>query len=194
MAHLTIVRGLPGSGKSTYAQRVHSLHFEADQFFEDSKGNYKYDIKLIGVAHDWCYSNTVKALRYNIDCVVSNTFTKMWELERYLAIPTLLDNVSLSVVEMKTQFENVHGVPEDKLALMASRWEEIPQEWIDDGLQVTRIEKVDRDHLWIFDGVSMHNGEYWYNWYKCDRCGKRDWIASYGTPSQLLNGAPCTED
>ena len=143
MANLTIIRGLPGSGKSTYAQSVWGMHLEADQFFEDSEGNYEYDIKLIGVAHDWCYSNTVKALRYGIDVVVSNTFTKMWELERYLAIPTLLDGVSVSIIEMRTQYENVHGVPEDKLKLMASRWEKIPQERIDGGLSV---KIVDQEH------------------------------------------------
>lgn len=41
-----------------------------------------------------------------------------------------------------------------------------------------------KKHSWIFDGCSPHNGEYWY---KCTLCGEKDWIASYGTMSQLNN-------
>lgn len=37
-------------------------------------------------------------------------------------------------------------------------------------------------HNLIFDGLSPHNGEYWY---KCSICGQKDWIASYGTMQQL---------
>lgn len=33
-----------------------------------------------------------------------------------------------------------------------------------------------------YNGLSPHNGEYWY---KCKLCGKSDWIASYGTLDQL---------
>lgn len=38
-------------------------------------------------------------------------------------------------------------------------------------------------HNWKFDGISIHNNEYWY---KCELCGATDWIASYGTEDQLL--------
>jgi len=76
---LTLIRGLPGAGKSTYAQThfSKSLHFEADQFFELNNGEYKFDPALISCAHDWCYSNTVKALRWGYDVVVTNTFTQI---------------------------------------------------------------------------------------------------------------------
>jgi len=128
MPTLYLVRGLPGSGKSTYARTLPGLHFEADQFFENQYGDYKFDSKLIAVAHDWCYSNTVKALRYGFDVIVSNTFTKMWELNRYLEITTLLPDVFIEVIEMRTQYQNVHGVPEDKLKVMAARWEDFYRE------------------------------------------------------------------
>ena len=125
MTKLVIVRGLPGSGKSTYARSLQMAHYEADQFFELDWGEYKFDIKLIGPAHDWCYGNVVRALRTGHDTVVSNTFTQLWELDKYLAIPLLLDNVKVEVVEMKTQYESVHGIPEASFKRMADRWEEL---------------------------------------------------------------------
>jgi hypothetical protein len=38
------------------------------------------------------------------------------------------------------------------------------------------------EHNIVDNGLSPHNGEYWY---KCTKCGKSDWIASYGTLNQL---------
>lgn len=145
MAKLIIVRGLPGSGKSTYAETIlednpSAVHYEADQFFTKWPVGYSYDIRLISAAHEWCYSNVVRSLWQGSDVVVSNTFTKPWEMERYMGIPTIVDGVTVSVVEMRTQYENIHGVPVEKLKQMAARWEPIPQAWIDDGLKVEIVE------------------------------------------------------
>ena len=39
------------------------------------------------------------------------------------------------------------------------------------------------EHDWRDDGLDTHRGEYWY---RCARCGRADWIASYGTMDQLM--------
>lgn len=126
MPILTLVRGLPGSGKSTYAYKhVEAFLLEADQFFVDMVGNYAFDGRLLKIAHEWCYSQTVLLLRRKKDVVVCNTFTQLWEINRYLEIPNLLTDVEIHIVEMRTQYQNVHGVPEEKLKQMAARWEDI---------------------------------------------------------------------
>lgn len=38
-------------------------------------------------------------------------------------------------------------------------------------------------HDWKENGLDTHKGEYWY---KCEKCGARDWIASYGSMNQLM--------
>ena len=38
-------------------------------------------------------------------------------------------------------------------------------------------------HNWKFIGRSPHNWKYWY---KCEKCGASDWVASYGARDQLL--------
>ncbi len=53
---LVLIRGLPGSGKSTMAKDLATqgyLHFEADMYFE-LDGHYRYDASCIREAHSWC--------------------------------------------------------------------------------------------------------------------------------------------
>ncbi len=143
MPTLTLIRGLPGSGKSTYAQKLNAIHYEADQFFLTANGDYAFDAKLLKVAHEWCFANTVRALRRGSDVVVSNTFTQLWEMNKYLELRSLLPNVSLDIqiVEMKTQYGNIHNVPEDKLKQMADRWEDISEACIE--LQRINVKKIE---------------------------------------------------
>ena len=56
---LFIVRGLPGSGKTTLAKSLGSVHFEADMYFMEGN-EYKFDITKIKKAHEWC-QNTLLA-------------------------------------------------------------------------------------------------------------------------------------
>lgn len=139
---LTLVRGLPGSGKSTYAAAHlddNTVHFEADQFMM-LQGEYQFDPRLLGAAHDWCYANTVRTLRGGYNVFVTNTFTQMWELQRYLDITTIVDDVRIRVVEMKTQYQNIHGVPVRKLEIMAARWQEMDPTLIEQySLEVVQV-------------------------------------------------------
>lgn len=130
MSKLILVRGLPGSGKSTYAKETYrrALHFEADMFFESANGVYEYDRNLSSAAHDWCFGNTAKALRYGFDVVVSNTFCAEWEMEKYLWLAPLV-NAELEIVEMRTQYGSIHDVPDEVIARMKQRWYSMPDEF-----------------------------------------------------------------
>ena len=128
---LILIRGIPGSGKSTKAKSMLALnpnlvHLEADMLFEAS-GEYRFDPTFLSTAHDWCYSNTVFNLLSGKDVVVTNTFTKMWELESYLAIGQRL-GCDITIIEMKSEYGSIHGVPESKLQQMKARWEELPED------------------------------------------------------------------
>jgi ABC-type phosphate/phosphonate transport system ATPase subunit len=79
---LVLIRGLPGSGKSTMAKDLATqgyLHFEADMFFEVD-GHYRYDASRIRDAHSWCQQMTRQALAKGLKVVVSNTFTQLREM------------------------------------------------------------------------------------------------------------------
>lgn len=129
---LTLVRGIPGSGKSTYAKSLNSKLVEADQFFIDQDGTYQYDNTLIKDAHNWCKLETKRLLKAGFDVVVANTFVKNWEMKFY---KSLADDMRLKfeVIEMRGNYQNVHGVPDEVVARMASQFEVLGSSFITRG-------------------------------------------------------------
>lgn len=119
MSKLTIIRGLPGSGKTTLARTIPALHVEADMFFMRN-GKYEYNPKRIKEAHTWCQSVARFALGYGADVVVSNTFTTLKEIEPYLSMTW----DKLEVIKCVGEFGSVHDVPEETLAKMKARWQD----------------------------------------------------------------------
>lgn len=122
---LYIVRGVPGSGKSTFAKQLTSNVFEADQYFLDSEGNYNFDFTKIKDAHKDCQDNVRSAMQSSISKIaVSNTFTQEWEMKVYFDLAKEFGYKVFSlVVENRHGGTNVHNVPEDKVELMKNRFE-----------------------------------------------------------------------
>ncbi len=130
---LFLVRGLPGSGKTTFATHIWNEYAvcEADKFFYDKDGNYNFDGSKIKEAHAWCKNEVETRMKdhqlnqqYYPEIAVSNTFTQEWEMKDYydLAEKYGYKVVSL-IVENRHGGKNVHGVPEDKLEIMKNRFE-----------------------------------------------------------------------
>lgn len=123
-ADLVLVRGVPGSGKTTYVKKNLKgyKHFEADQYFEKS-GEYKFNVSELKNAHEECLNNTRKELEKGNKVVVSNTFVRRWELDKYLSLARDL-NKTVKVIRMTKQFKNEHGVPEDKVKEMKGNFQD----------------------------------------------------------------------
>lgn len=124
MSTLYIVRGLPGSGKSTYAKSLGIPHFEADMYFMKD-GEYKFDASKLKHAHMWCFNQFADQVDCGSDVVVSNTFTTVKEMNDYLVYAGAR-NYDIIIVEVKTQYGSIHNVPEETIAKMKARWQESP--------------------------------------------------------------------
>ena len=121
-----IVRGIPGSGKSTFAKSLGGIHWEADMFFTDTfTGEYNFDPSKIKSAHEWCQLNVKdNMIDSESRIVVSNTFTQEWEMQPYYDLAKEFGYKVFSiVVENRHDGVNVHNVPEDKLEIMRGRFE-----------------------------------------------------------------------
>ena len=130
---LTLLRGLPGSGKSTFAGFIWNEYAicEADKFFVDKEGNYNFDATKIKQAHEWCREQVEIRMKDNQnnpqfypEIVVSNTFTQEWEMDNYYKLAEQYGYMVFSIiVENRHDGVNQHGVPADKLKQMKNRFE-----------------------------------------------------------------------
>jgi len=131
---LYIVRGLPGSGKSTFAKKLVGADFlvcEADKYFINDEGEYVFDPSKIKDSHDACKAmvemymmDSMENDQWYPEIVVSNTFTQEWEMTPYFDLAKKYDyKVFVTIVENRHGGVNTHGVPDDKLEIMKKRFE-----------------------------------------------------------------------
>lgn len=134
---LVIIRGLPGAGKSTLAKKIceqHNFepHFyeEADKYMVDKNGEYEFNPSRLSYCHSSCLTKTMDKISYYGFAVVANTFTTRKEILPYLADfekiwPFVDFEREVVIVDVKSQFKSIHGVPEEKMQQMRNRWYEI---------------------------------------------------------------------
>ena len=136
---LIIVRGIPGSGKTTFAEflfdnleiDVDAACLAADDYFYDDEGVYHFDANKLHMAHLHCQQTVennmvMHGTREQVQSViiVHNTSTTPKELKPYLELAKKYGyEVTSLIVENRHGNENVHSVPEEVLTKMKNRFE-----------------------------------------------------------------------
>ncbi len=130
---VTIIRGLPGSGKSTYAKETFpgSLLLEGDQAFTDAYGRYDFQPRRC---------NPVKYVRHMLSnalmcgephVVITGTSPDGKAIDAYSEVANRRGyKVNLIWIDFdngNTSLNN-HAVPADVIENMKSRWVELPNE------------------------------------------------------------------
>lgn len=141
---IKVMRGVPGSGKSTYAKKIaqEALDMEflpiicsADDFFmvEDQ---YKFDVTKLSEAHKYCLRKFMLAVQDRHDpIVVDNTNINIEDIAPYVAVGEAF-GYEVEVIQVDTNPEiaggrNVHGVPPARVRDMYQRFKRIllPKRW-----------------------------------------------------------------
>lgn len=130
---LHIVRGLPGSGKSTFCHYMFPgmFHVENDMGHITDTCNYKFDKERILEVQTWCHDAVRLALQNSINCCVSNVFVSKKSIDSYVAI-AVANNTPCKIWRLESMFKNNHDVPEEVFQSMKDKFENYEGETIID--------------------------------------------------------------
>ena len=133
--NLILVRGVSGSGKSTFAEEFLypvSLLISTDDFFMVN-GEYQFNPELLSENHLKCLKSvesemnhpqqdTCPIIYYNI--VVHNTFTQDWEIKPYKELADKYGyNFYTIIVENRHKSSSIHNVPDHVISKQKDRFE-----------------------------------------------------------------------
>ena len=136
---LIIMRGVPGSGKSTKAQNLGQggVVYGTDEFFTQPDGQYVFDVKKLGHNHEQNRLRTEQAMLKEISpIVVDNTNVTIKEVRPYYELAQKYGySVRFEESDTPWRFDvdeltkrNTHGVPREKIQEMVEKYQ--PTEYI----------------------------------------------------------------
>jgi predicted kinase len=125
-----VLRGLPGSGKSTLIKQFPwAVVVSADTFMVDDAGAYSFDPARLPLCHGRCLREFTEALvngRRSL-IIVDNTNTTTVECAPYMALAPAFGYkallVTLNVLPSTSAARNVHGVGAATIEAMRNRME-----------------------------------------------------------------------
>jgi predicted kinase len=131
-----IMRGISGSGKSTYVKNnfPDATVCSADHYFINENNEYCFDHKKLGQAHKQCQNRFYKAISQNENLiVVDNTNTTIWEMKWYYDLAKN-NGYNVFCIRVNTSVENAHkrnshNVPLDVIESMQKRFVSAPSDW-----------------------------------------------------------------
>ncbi|XP_033728351.1 2',3'-cyclic-nucleotide 3'-phosphodiesterase-like [Pecten maximus] len=133
-----IMRGPPGSGKSSLVRQMESIYklpvvCSADNYFMNEDGQYKFNASHLPYAHKDCQEKAKAACsRGNKVVVIDNTNIKRWEMKPYIDTAKANQYVVI-IVEPRTKWRfdaeelakrNSHGVKADDIRKKISGYQE----------------------------------------------------------------------
>lgn len=123
---LYIVRGCPGSGKSTWVKtHLPGIYHLENDMFHMRNGKYAWGQARQKLAVRWCQKMAEIAVKSGMDVVVSNVFATKKSMEFYLNLDS-----SAKVIRCEGKFKNQHNVPTATLINMRRNFEDYEGETI----------------------------------------------------------------
>jgi len=126
---LIIIRGLPGSGKTTYAKSNFPNHIilEPDHLFMDLNGNYLYEAQIWDEAVSFIEKLADFSLSRKKNVVVCDVFPTLNSMNNLQKIAEF-HKASVVIKTTDESFNSVHDVPLCIIEKMKILWEDTPEE------------------------------------------------------------------
>lgn len=125
---LRVIRGLPGSGKSTYGRKFGAILIESDMalFYN---GKYTWTPENHEKAIRWVGTMLQLNLLYNHDITLCGVFTKARVFQKHIDLAKK-HGYKVEVHRCTANYGNIHDVPEEVLQSMADNMEDYAGEII----------------------------------------------------------------
>lgn len=133
---LVLLRGLPGSGKSFLARTLQEdnpsgIILSTDDYFYIN-GQYQFDVKYLGEAHDWNQNRAKEAFEKKVSpIIIDNTNLQAWEMKPYVSL-SQKHKYKVLFREPDTWWKfkpkelarrNIHGVSKEKITRMLEHYQ-----------------------------------------------------------------------
>ncbi len=155
-----ILRGFPGSGKSTRVKELlkqmpNAYVASADNYFMRPDGTYAWYPQELGKAHAWCHQQAAYHAANGGFVIVDNCNVLASQVQLYVDIGkannllVVVETIKTNLTAAQLAARNVHKCPESSILKGMKNWEPYPGEHIYDNSVIDKPTSDNPNH-WTY--------------------------------------------